>query len=103
MATSGASFLQNYKNRLFWPKLISPDLATHRSRFHFLVFLCIRSRAFKMRRLALRDEECPWRGSAKRRPSNAPEGAKNLLYSVTFFLQMKVFGRVEKTSPDNSV
>merc|ERR1712179_800493 len=40
-ATSGASFRQNYKNRLFWRKLMPPDLATHRSRCHFLVFFCV--------------------------------------------------------------
>jgi len=57
-----------------------------------------------MRHFALRGEECPWRLfyqklALKIAQKNVP---KIILYYVTVF-QIKVFGHVDKTSPDNSV
>merc|ERR1719483_784740 len=50
----------------FSAKNVPSDLATHHSRYHFLVFLCIRFRAFKMPHCALRGKECPCRIFAKK-------------------------------------
>jgi len=65
-----------------WCRLISPRTAAG---VIFLCFLCIRFRAFKMRRLALRDKECPWRGFAKKKGLKMHPRAQKIFYTTLRF------------------